>query len=341
LAPHAVGELKLPLPDNWRAADGLFVSARGPGGEELWTWSWRVRNSGRLPEVASTAATNAKNVVGRVDAGQLVVTAGALVLRFDPATGRLVDAAQNGQTLSFGNGPRFIAARRGDRTLDGSIDPAAAKGVDRVYREITGAETLNNFSWRQEGSDVIVEATYFGALRSTRWQISADGRVQLAYEYGYDGVVELMGVQFEYPETAMQSVRWLGRGPYRVWQNRLHGTTLGVWENAYNDTIPGESFIYPEFKGYFHDWSWARFTTTEGLITMENGTPGSFLGVYTPRDGRDALLYTLPKTGLAILDVIPAVRNKVNATDLVGPSSQARRVEGVKRGAVWFRFGTR
>jgi hypothetical protein len=46
------------------------------------------------------------------------------------------------------------------------------------------------------------------------------------------------------------------------------------------------------------------------------------VGVYTPRDGRDHILYTLPETGISILKVIPAVRNKVNTTDLNGPSAQ-------------------
>jgi hypothetical protein len=50
------------------------------------------------------------------------------------------------------------------------------------------------------------------------------------------------------------------------------------------------------------------------------------------------LLFTLPKTGLAVFDVIPAIRNKVNATDLVGPSSQPQRVEGVRKGRIVFSF---
>ena len=49
---------------------------------------------------------------------------------------------------------------------------------------------------------------------------------------------------------------------------------------------------------------------------------GLKVGVYTPRDGRDHLLYTLPETGISILKTIPAVRNKVNTTDLNGPSAQ-------------------
>ncbi len=47
-----------------------------------------------------------------------------------------------------------------------------------------------------------------------------------------------------------------------------------------------------------------------------------YVGVYEPRDGRDQLLYTLPKTGISLMRVIPSVRNKVNTTDLNGPSAQ-------------------
>lgn len=334
IAPQSSGALKLGLPGNWRDADALLLTTRGPSGEELWTWSWRVQRSD-----TPANSTGSLKAVASETGDRLTVTAGQLELRFDRATGRLAEVTRGGKTLSFGNGPRFIAARRSDRTLDGSVNPEAPKGVDRIYAEIPSPDKLTGFRWRAEGNEVVVEINYSGgAMRSASWRIGGDDRVRLDYEYGYDGVVELMGVHFDYPETQMRSIRWLGRGPCRVWQNRLHGTSLGVWNNDYNDPIPGESFVYPEFKGYFHDWNWAAFTTTEGRITLENGTAGSFLGVYTPRDGRDALLYTIPQTGLAVFDVIPAVRNKVNATDLVGPSSQARRVEGLRRGTLFLRF---
>ena len=38
-------------------------------------------------------------------------------------------------------------------------------------------------------------------------------------------------------EDQVISKRWLGAGPYRVWQNRIHGTQYDVWENDYNDPI--------------------------------------------------------------------------------------------------------
>ena len=63
-----------------------------------------------------------------------------------------------------------------------------------------------------------------------------------------------------------------------------------------------------------------QIETTEGKIGMIS--PSDYIGIYTPRDGRDHLLYTLPQTGIAILKAIPAVRNKVNTTDLNGPSAQ-------------------
>ena len=336
VAPHASGELNLPLPKNWREADVLYVTANNAAGETLWTWSWSLKTSSDLARIAP-ANVSAKAEY-RSDYDAFVVVAAGQEFRFSKATGEIASIRQGAKSISFGQGPRFIAARRGDRTFDGSVDPQAAKGIDRVYKEIAYPSSLTTITARMEGAEVLVEARYFGALQTIRWHVSPDALVRLDYEYSYDGVVELLGIKFDYPEANMKSIHWLGRGPYRVWQNRIHGTTLDVWANKYNDPIPGESFVYPEFKGYFNDWRWAVVETSEGTISLGNGTPGSFLGVYTPRDGRDAMLYTLPQTGLSVLDVIPAVRNKVNATDLIGPSSQAQRVSGVHRGSLQLRF---
>ncbi len=337
VAAHASGELALPLPASWRDADALCVSVKNPSGEKLWTWSWSWKP---LNEIATAAKPGAKAEY-RSDYEEFMVMAAGQELRFNKATGEIASIRQGTKSMSFGQGPRFVAARRGDRTLDGSVDPQAAKGVDRIYKEISYASTLKTITARADGADIVIEADYFGALQKVLWRISPDAVVRLDYEYAYDGVVELMGVKFDYPEANVKAIRWLGRGPYRVWQNRLHGTTLDVWTNKYNDSTPGETFVYPEFKGYFNDLRWAAIESSEGTITLGNGTPGSFLGVYTPRDSREATLFTLPQTGLSVLDVIPAIRNKVNATDLIGPSSQAQRVSGVRRGTLQLKFDLR
>jgi hypothetical protein len=156
--------------------------------------------------------------------------------------------------------------------------------------------------------------------------------------YVFNGTVDLLGVQFDYPEANIKSIRWLGRGPYRVWQNRMQGTRLDVWQNAYNNTTPGESWVYPEFKGYFRGWRWARLETTEGSLIAANGGEGGFLGIYTPNDGKVGPVLNLPATGLAFLDVIPPIGSKFTPASAMGPESQSRQVSGVHHGTIRMRF---
>ena len=151
-----------------------------------------------------------------------------------------------------------------------------------------------------------------------------------------------MGICFDYPEDKVKSKQWVGCGPYRVWQNRLEGPQYGYWQTDYNDPIPGESWEYPEFKGYFARVKWMQIETIEGKIGIEPTLPRSgksvYIGVFTPRDGRDHLLYDLPQTGISLLRFIPAVRNKVNTTDLNGPSAQPHFVSGMTTTSAILRF---
>jgi len=270
----------------------------------------------------------------------LTVKAGNTALIFNKKTGLLESVAQNGKSVSFGNGPRFIAARRGDRSMDMfyNHDDKDARSKERIYNDISGEDKLTGWSFKNLNDSIVIEATYFGNMNKVRWVVASTGEIRMDYEYRYDGTVELMGVRFDYPENQVVSKQWLGKGPYRVWQNRMQGTQWGIWENNYNDPVPGETYFYPEFKGYFADWQWFSLKTTEAVITLKNAGGNNFIGIYTPRDGRDALLYTLPESGIALLKVIPAVRNKVNATDLIGPSSQAKWVYGMQRGSVYLQF---
>jgi beta-galactosidase/beta-glucuronidase len=338
IAPHTSGALKLNLPAGWKQADALYVAAYSPTGEHLWTWNWTWSK----PAPASVAPSSAGKVSLAVsEAGdRLTIQSGDISLVFNKQTGLLEGVNHHDQALSFGNGPRFIAARRGDRSMDVyyNHDDKEARSKERIYYNTAGANRLTAFTCQPQADSVVVEALYRGDMTKCRWVITSGGDVRLDYEYQYSGAVELMGVAFDYPEHQMLSKRWLGEGPYRVWQNRIHGTEWGLWETLFNDPVPGETFTYPEFKGYFARWEWITFQTTEGEIALDNGEGNPFLGVYTPRDGRDALLYTLPESGIALLKVIPAVRNKVNATDLIGPSSQAQWVSGTHSGSVHFRF---
>ena len=73
-----------------------------------------------------------------------------------------------------------------------------------------------------------------------------------------------------------------GRGPYRVWKNRIPGTNYGVWHKEYNNTITGESFenlVYPEFKGYHANMYWATLESDTTPFTVYSRNDGIFFHV--------------------------------------------------------------
>jgi hypothetical protein len=342
LAPHQSGEFQLKLPANWKEADVLYVSVLNPRGEEIYTsgWYWKSDRDYTRAALAGQANTSPAKLSQSREGSTLTIESGATRLQFDTETGYLIQISKGNKNLSLSGGPRFIAARRSDRSMDVfyNHDDKAAKSKDRIYADISGNSRLTDLEVEEQEDKILFKTQYFGNLNSVCWTITDREEITVDYEYQYEGVVELAGICFDYPEDNMQGMRLLGKGPYRSWQNRMHGTLFDVWDKEYNDPIPGESFIYPEFKGYYNDWKWVDFQTAQAQLWLGNGTPGSFLGVYTPRDGRDALLYTIPQSGIAVLDVIPGVRNKVNSTDLVGPSSQAKWLSGPQKGSLQIRI---
>ena len=337
IAAHSAGILDLKttiLPD----ADALFVTAVDKYGHELWRWTFPIDKLNQVKEELSPLSGKATYTETDND---LTVKANNRTFVFSKKDGQLKGVSVNNRKISFANGPRFIGARRADRSLDQfyNHDDEKAKEKDRTYSEFPDAAVFTKLDVREDGGNLIITANYkLGNLDKAQWTINPSGIVTLDYTYNFSGVVDLMGICFDYPEEQVISKRWLGAGPYRVWQNRIHGTQYDIWENDYNDPIPGETFTYPEFKGYFGDVSWMNIRKKEGTISLTNETPGTYIGIYQPRDGRDRLLYTLPESGISVLNVIPPVRNKVNSTDLCGPSSQPKWVNGSQTGRIVFRF---
>ena len=337
VAAHSAGVLDIKttiLPD----ADALFLTAIDRYGHELWRWTFPVNKLNQANEVLSPLSNK---VTSTETENELTVKAKNHTFIFSKKDGQLKGVSVNNRKISFANGPRFIGARRADRSLDQfyNHDDEKAKEKDRTYSEFPDAAVFTKLDVKEDGGNLIVTANYkLGNLDKAQWTINPSGEAVLDYTYNFSGVVDLMGICFDYPEDQVISKRWLGAGPYRVWQNRIHGTQYDVWENDYNDPIPGETFTYPEFKGYFGSVSWMNIRTKEGAISLTNETPDAYIGVYQPRDGRDRLLYTLPESGISVLNVIPPVRNKVNSTDLCGPSSQPKWVNGPQSGRIIFRF---
>ena len=315
-APGEKAQLKIERTD----ADVIELTAIDPYGKEIFTWGHRHMvklGTGNLSK--RNLHKNTQKYSYTEDTNQLLVQDGNRQYAFSKKTGRLIGVSVGDKKLSFSNGPRFVAAKRADRSQDGFYNHDDSKAFQKKtqYTEYPDQGAFDSFTF----SDSTLVVNYLhGSINTVTWRFLADGGVYMNVDYYFNGVVDLMGICFDYPETMMKSKQWVGKGPYRVWQNRMEGPQYGLWQNDYNDPIPGESWEYPEFKGYFSNVNWMKLNTSEGTIGIELMT--GKVGVYTPRDGRDHILYTLPETGISILKAIPAVRNKVNTTDLNGPSAQ-------------------
>jgi len=140
--------------------------------------------------------------------------------------------------------------------------------------------------------------------------------------------IDFIGISFNYPEEKCTGVKWMGRGPYRVWKNRLKGSNFGVWEKAYNNTITGESFnelVYPEFKGYHGNLYWATLQTTESDFTVISETPNLYFQLFTPAKPQFVAGGTyppFPAGDISFLYEIPAIGTKFNQASQLGPKSQ-------------------
>jgi hypothetical protein len=69
---------------------------------------------------------------------------------------------------------------------------------------------------------------------------------------------------------------WVLGGIYRP--VRLGGMGFDVWANTNNDTVTGESWEYPEFRGFFGDLCWAVI----GMRTQPIGTKFHAASAYGP-----------------------------------------------------------
>ena len=331
---HGAGTLTIPAAV--KGAHALMLTVTDKQGNDLFTWSYKLDDVAGLQQVSAGNKPSYKET-----ADALTVDAGGRTFTFSQKDGQLKGVKVGSRIISLANGPRFIAAKRSDRSMDQfyNHDDKEAEKKKTQYTTFDDAGRFTGFTVREEGNNVVVTANYkLGCFDQAVWTIAPDGTAAIDFTYNFSGVVDLMGVMFDYPEDKVLSKRWVGDGPYRVWQNRLHGPQLGVWENEYNDPIPAESFTYPEFKGYFANVQWMTLKTQEGTISICNRTPQNYVGVYQPRDGRDGLLYTFPATGISLMKVIPPVRNKVNTTDLIGPSSQAFWADGAYGGSITLKF---
>ncbi|MFY7889755.1 MAG: glycoside hydrolase family 2 protein [Spirosomataceae bacterium] len=317
LEAGAKGKLNLQLPSNWLENDALYLTARDPKGNEIYTWTWAIRSpeeiENRLPSVINTVSFSS-------DAdSNVVVKSGNTSFYFQAKTGFLSKVNNGKNDISFSKGPSLIGVKT----------------------------SLKSWSVKQEGSSVSINARYEGenCFLAVSWLFAANQLPKLSYQYHQKGDYELLGIGFDYPESNVTGVTYLGRGPYRVWKNRLKGQALGVWYKAYNDAITGESWNYPEFKGYHAQMQWATLENSEGNFTVYSGNENTFLQLLKPSSPKAASNNNtsplFPEGNIGFLQAISPIGAKFNSAELFGPQSQkmnTMRNYTPYTGTLWFDF---
>ncbi|MFC1739702.1 glycoside hydrolase family 2 TIM barrel-domain containing protein [Planctomycetota bacterium] len=312
IAPHRQGALSISLPRNWKQSDAIYLTAIDPDNRGIWTWSWSIKKPVNYKE--AIVKTSPGSVLAEEDNEHVTVRAGKSELTFSKNSAELVNVKRNGRVISLGRGPRLVPTKPFD-------------------------DDNSSLRHYQDGGNYLLEIKDTGGFDFLKWTIYGSGWVRLDYQYSASGNLDYTGITFDYPQK-VKAKKWLGQGPYRVWKNRLKGTTLNVWSNQYNDTTPGKSWDYPEFKGYFANLHWVRLETTEGSITAVTDTENLFFRVLTPKNGDEPLksVMRFPPGNISFLHSIPAVGTKFAPAKSLGPESQQMSASGSYKGTIYFQF---
>lgn len=312
--PGAKAMLNIPFTANGNA-DALYLSAIGMKGDTICTWSWATKTSAKFYNSIPTMFIDAP-IVNNEDAQSLTVKNNGITYSFDKSTGYLQKVNNGKNDISFSGGPAFAGSK----------------------------QILGEFKSYKQGDEYIVEPSYKGDSLKVKWTFIKGRLPKLEYSYITKDTADFMGITFNYPEDKINGMKYLGRGPYRVWKNRLKGQQFGVWEKAYNNTITGESWDYPEFKGWHSELSWVRLQNKESDFTVYTNQPDIYLQMLKPERPKASPNNNtdppFPVGSIGFMHGISPIGTKFNRADVMGPQSQRNFRQGnvPLSGALYFDF---
>lgn len=334
IAPGETGRARMALPARFFEGDILELEACDRNGKSICTWTWPIKYTAAYFAQQQPAISASKAPVIENAGAHVILSANGIAATFDTANGMLKEIRRDGQIVPFGNGPLPVGMKA----------------------------DLKSITTRTDGNDALLIVKYTGALDTVIWRMTPDGLLgmdALMLNRGnggkykgefFDKKVYQLGLTFSYPEKEAKGMRWLGRGPYRVWKNRIPGTNYGIWQKDYNNTITGESFeslAYPEFKGYHANPYWATIESDTAPFTVYSETDGIYLRVFTPQQpgqgtSEEDSMHPFPEGDISFLYDIPAMRSFKSISEH-GPKSQPSSIR-IKSGddglrmKLWFDF---
>lgn len=319
IEPTKKGNINLNLPSDWKENEGLLLTANDSFGKEIYTWSWKLKPNDEIFKKFSHSLTKINQVSVVENDSLFILKSDEKEFAIGKKDGLLksVIVDKRGKKMSFKNGPVFV---------NGKMELSSIKSFAEEQNQLIEAKYKN-------GNKII-------------WKLNSNGMLELNYEYSLSGDFQFAGVSFDYPENYVINAKWLGKGPYHVWKNRLQGQTYNVWQNLKNSTRTGQSpWIYPEFKGYFDDVSWLQLDTAEGKITVGTKEEKMFVRLFDFYGIYGAEGYPkLPTGNVSFLDAIPPLGtvlafNINDKTESLGPESETNHLNGTFKRTLYFYFG--
>ncbi|MDP4289683.1 MAG: glycoside hydrolase family 2 TIM barrel-domain containing protein [Bacteroidota bacterium] len=316
IAPGDSGVLKINLPASWKGYDVMFITAVDPFGRQINRWSWSITQ----PQVmASRIVKTTPGKVAMQEEGDFVIlSSGKVSAKFNKTNGLLTEVKRGNQVIPFNNGPLFV-------------------GDTVSFKELKHYPSGNNY---------VVEINYNKSPECfIKWTMLPGGWLQLEYQLHPTGKVESAGITFSYPEKLVTGATLMANGPYHVWKNRLKGTTLNVYNKMYNNTITGETWVYPEFKGYYANLYAVQVQTRELPFTIVSASSDLFLHLFTPQNptyAKGSVTPAFPSGNISILNCIPPIGTKFSKPEDEGPAGQKNQYtnsDSPLKGKVYFRFG--
>jgi hypothetical protein len=303
-SPGEIAMTKVEYGNALQNADIFEFKAVDHRGSELYTWSWPIVQPQEKAKEYSNVYSNESSKISINETSKLVVaTANNIEISFNKKDGTIQSLKNGKGHISFSGGPVPVG----------------------VTSEVTGTKWDIN-----ENGNFWFETKYSSYPKKVVWTLQQNGLLGLEANPITREMkdIDYVGLSFNYPEEKCKAVKWMGRGPYRIWKNRLKGSNIGIWEKEYNNTITGESFnnlVYPEFKGYHGNLYWATLQTTESDFTIISETPNLYFQLFTPEKPKEVqgdVYPPFPDGDLSFLYEIPAIGTKFKTTSQLGFSSQ-------------------
>jgi hypothetical protein len=253
--PGEKGVVKLALPAGMTTiSDALLVSVYDAKGNEIYTQNYPIHKPVDVlktaPEVASIST-----IMRTEDDNFLSLVTDGINYIFDKKNGNLTKVYCGKRDIPF-------------------IGPFLA-----------GAETtMADFKHLEKDNVHLVEITYKGEnTLFVRWTFKTGDLPKMEYQYTIGkGSADYTGITFKYPEEKIVGMKWMGRGPWQVWKNRMKGQQIGIWEKSNRASATGEPAKNAEYKGWHSEIYWIQFQTNMGNFTIYTDQSDLYLQLFNP-----------------------------------------------------------